>query len=400
MKRLLSFHCPAVWPPVWAIAVFGFIYGVLTGGVWLMQVRMGNAPVNISNMEDIKSLYGIISGVAAVIYCLYRLVRFHPAGNGRYAAWLGLSPWTCNEPLPLGPIHPVWQDVALIGFLMALARWHTHINASVPLLSFALTYLIVLTILLARTRQWPAFLGAAFLWPTFILPGVAGWPGVILGFFLILAIWQGYRNSLRTFPWPFLSNANRTNPATSGKSALNIEIRLDAFGGELSSLGWPYLALSPKIKRRAISNSTSFFVSALVGWWAYCIIKSSGMEALPWLILIVGLVAALLRLAIYCVNVAPPFNVWGRMVSGRIVLPGFDKVFLTPLAVVLLGVVAGMVVQHSGSWYAASESCGLALLSFVLLAGGPTLRAWILTGQLRFRPGSSNSSGSQVLRRV
>jgi hypothetical protein len=399
MKRPLPFHSPAVWPPVPLVALFFIIYAVLTGGLWLMQIRVGKVGLVFSDMQEIKNIYMVILGGAAVIHALYRLWRFHPACNQPYAAWLRLSPWTSDKPLPLGPVHPVWQDAVVIGILTAIAKWHARVNPALPVVAFGLTYLIVMTILLAVTRQWPFFLTLGFLWPAFMLPSVAGWPAIVLGVALILVLWQGHRKSLQAFPWQFLSNANTTKAAAGGKSALNAEIRLDGFDNDFY-LGWPYLVLSPKTKRRSIPSSTSFFLSALAGWWTFCVIKSSEMASLPGLILAFALVAALFRLVIYCSGVAPPFNVLGRFASGRIVLPGFDQVFLTPLAVVFLGIVGGIIIRHSGSWYPAAEACVIALLMFVLFTGGPTLGNWILTGRLRIRPAPGFRANNQMLRRV
>jgi hypothetical protein len=125
----------------------------------------------------------MILGAAAVIYALYRLVRFHPACNRPYAAWLRLSPWTSARPLPLGPVHPAWQDAVVIGVLTAMAQWLAHADPALPVVAFGLTWLIGMTILLAVTRIWSAFLVLGFLWPALILPGVAGGPDamIILG---------------------------------------------------------------------------------------------------------------------------------------------------------------------------------------------------------------------------
>ena len=223
---------------------------------------------------------------------------------------------------------------------------------------------------------------------------------MVLVVLLILVIRNGNRKSLQAFPWRFLSNADRIAAAALGKSGLNTEIRVDGVSGGPTYLGWPYLVLSPKIERRPIPTSTSFFMSALAGWWTYCVIKSSAMESLPGLVLAFASVAAAMRLLIYCARVAPPFNVWGRIASRQFVLPGFDKVFLTPLAVILMGVVGGMIIRRSGLWYPVAESCVIGLLWFVLFTGGPTLRNWILTGQLRFRAGPAYRSNNQMLRPV
>jgi len=158
--------------------------------------------------------------------------------------------------------------------------------------------------------------------------------------------------------------------------------------------------LSPKYEDKTISTSTSLAVSALVGWWTFCIIVNSKGEPLPGLVVAFAVAAATVRWLIYCAGVTPPFSVWGRIASRRLILPGFDRVFLTPLAVILVGIMGGVIVRHAGAWYPVAESCATTILWFVLLSGGPTLRNWMLTGQFRFRPSPAVRGNNQMLRRV
>jgi len=225
MKHRWPFHCPTVWPPTILVALFFVVYGLLTSGLWFLQLRFVTVAGDLSGLPEIKQLHQVILGGAAFIYAVYRLARFHPACHWTYAAWLKLSPWTPNQPLPLGPVHPVWQDAAVIGVLTAIAEWHAHVDPALPAVAFGLSYLIVMTGLLAMTRQWPAFLMLGFLWPALMLPDVEGWPGVVLLVAIVLVIWLGHRRSLRAFPWPFLDQPNRLK-APGGKSDLKIEIRV------------------------------------------------------------------------------------------------------------------------------------------------------------------------------
>jgi len=282
-----------------------------------------------------------------------------------------------------------------------MAQWLAHVDPTLPVVAFGLTWLVGMTIIMAITRTWPAFLALGFLWPALILPGVAGWPGMMIIVGLILIILLGHRRSLQSFPWPFLSNANPLAAVASGRSGQNVEIRIEGVEVAPSYLGWPNLVLSPKIRDRSIADSTSFCLSALAGWWLYCVIECSEMDSStgPGLVFVFAFVAALLRLALYCSNVGPPFSVLGRLASGQLIQPGFDQVFLTPLAVILTGIAGGMVVKHSGSWYASATSCVFALLWLLLFIGGPTRQSWILTGRLRFRT-PANQANSQRLRRI
>ena len=76
----------------------------------------------------------------------------------------------------------------------------------------------------------------------------------------------------------------------------------------------------------------------------------------------------------------------GRFASGRLVVAGFDRVFLTPLGAILLAALGGALMRRMGAEpQAAAGACVVGLLWFLLLAGRPSLRNWLLTGQHRYR---------------
>jgi len=78
-------------------------------------------------------------------------------------------------------------------------------------------------------------------------------------------------------------------------------------------------------------------------------------------------------------------------------VPGYDRVLLTPLAVVLVGIVGSVIIKRSGHWYPEAQSCAIAAVVWVLLCGAPTQRRWLLTGQHRLNPRRQNR---QMLRPV
>jgi hypothetical protein len=327
------------------------------------------------------------------------LGRFHPACNRAYAAWLKLTPWTAAKPLPLGPIHPVWQDAAVIGLLSAIAHWHAHTDPLWPVIAFVSVYLAGMTILLGVTRRWWHFLALGFLWPSLMLPVMAGTPGIIIVAAIIGVIWHGHLQSLKAFPWVFIKDASpAANPTSLGEVRINVDFTPTSGGP--SALGWPLTLLSPKIKTPSVSNRTNLALSLLIGWWSYCLIIASQMVPVSELMVLFAMLAAIFRLAVYGSSVATPFNFWGRMATGRIIVPGFDRVFVTPLAVALLSVITAIIVERSGHWYPVTESCAIAAIWYLLFGGGPSLRNWILTGQLRLRPPARTNANKRMFRPV
>src|SRR5689334_8276086 len=106
MKRPIPFHSNAVWPPLFLTMSFVVIYSVIILAIWLINAASPYLGEDIANLEEFVIIRtGLLAGAAGA-YAIYRIWRFHPACNHAYAAWLKLSPWTANRPLPLGPVHP------------------------------------------------------------------------------------------------------------------------------------------------------------------------------------------------------------------------------------------------------------------------------------------------------
>ena len=132
MKRRFPFHSNTVWPSGWMIFFFAAIYGILESGLWLLGIATPGS-LDVSDVPDVKNIRTTILVIATIAYAFHRLWRFHPACNQAYAAWLKSTPWTANKPLPLGPVHWVWQDAVVLGTLTAIAIWHAGVRPALLL---------------------------------------------------------------------------------------------------------------------------------------------------------------------------------------------------------------------------------------------------------------------------
>jgi hypothetical protein len=390
MKFFRAFHSRAAWPPTVAVALFVILYAMLAGTIWAIERLAPNGQDALAELPELARTRTILLITAAGAFAIYRLARFHPVWNRGYAAWLRLSPWTAERPLPLGPVHLVWQDLVVLGLLTAIAAGHKDADLYEPVAAFVLVYLVGWSVTLAFTRTWASCLWLGFLWPALLLPVArTPWAATVLVLALVGVLWHGHRVALRSFPWPSVRSPTRSDAAPAA-SGLQVEVRIPGLSDTpavqaTTNVGWPYSALSPKVGSKPIPTAVSLSLSLLLGWWLFCIVLGFDFPPGGELVLLFALVAALLRLGIYCSGLQPPFSLAGRLSSGRLVLPGYDQVFLTPAAVGLLGLVGTVLIKRSGAWYALTESGVLALVSFVLLAGGPTLRNWHLTGHHRYR---------------
>lgn len=394
MKRPLPFHSNNVWPPLIGLVPFVVIYGILLGSIRLIRFFTGIPAGVIDNFEEVRNMETGFLGTAAGVYAIYRVWRFHPRLNFFYLSWLRLTPWTAAKPLPLGPVHPVWQDVVVIGVLTAIVKWQLHGNALVPLIAFGSVYIVLMTGVLMSTRRWPECVLLGFLGPALLLPQLTEVGFGLLVAAIIVVIVFGHRRSLRAFPW-----TTRDQPMKPPVSILRKEIQPVNATGTPAHVGWPMTALGPKIKPTSISTQSAIWLSALFGWWCYCCIERDTEEWPPEIMILFVLMAGALRFAVYCSYVATPFNIWGRIASGRLIVPGFDKVFLAPLAALLISVVGAIIVHHSRGWHTATEAVVIGLSSFAILNGGPSRKNWVLTGYMRFKP-PRQTSQRVLLRQV
>lgn len=401
MRHHLTMYSRAVWPPVWAVGFFVGCYVVLDVALWLIARLATHSSSDFAIPEQLKWRLAILS-TGAALYALYRLWRFHPRLNGGYSAWLASTPWRWEKPLPLGPIHPVWQDAVVLGVLTAAARWHANADPWIPVAVFAITYLLMMTLLLLATRTWVAAMVSGFLWPTLILPEIRGWPSLCAVAGLAAVIFYGHRKSLKAFPWRRVEDGLEAMRRSRNKSALDREIRIELGSTQTAgaaSLGWPYQWLSPKLTVRRVPAATRFACALLGGWWTYCIVHAADGRFTPGIILLAAGIGALSRVVRYCSGLRPPFNIRGRLVSGRLLIPGYDRVLVTPAATILAAIVGEIIVRSSGSWNVAAGASVLTAMAFLLLSGGPSLQNWLLTGHHRCPP-PSMLSNKQLLRPV
>jgi hypothetical protein len=387
---LRHLHSNAVWPRRHVLVFLAMIYAVMTGSIRLIVHAFPAAMTN-SEAEFLTIRRGMLAGLAG-LYAFYRLFRFHPACNQAYGMWLKLTPWTPNKPLPLGPVHLVWQDGALLGVLLAVGWFDAQVPPIWAAATFGIIYLLGMTILLAFTRAWGFCLLMCFLWPALMLPSVRG-----VGMFVIVAImfnvvWLGHQQSLRLFPWRFLTLANRPT-VTSGLGTVQFNLRIPGLTDmpgttTRPNVGWPLIRLTPKLDQRSVPGAAAVLWSVLMGWWTYCVNAGLQTPSLPELIVVFAILGSILRFVIYCSAVDTPFSLAARITTGRLILPGFDRVFVTPLAAVIASLIGAVLIRHSGSHYLAVESALVGLIWLVLLSGKPTLSNWLLTGYHRYRPPS------------
>ena len=111
-------------------------------------------------------------------------------------------------------------------------------------------------------------------------------------------------------------------------------------------------------------------------------------EFLPYgFIVIITVSCSIFRVLIYIGGYLPPISLFGRLFTGRLIIPDYDKVFWAPLCTLFTGIFLPVILNRIGvPRYLCIEITIFAVLSLTLMLP-PKLETWKLTGSHRiFKP--------------
>ena len=140
------------------LALFLAIYVVLEGGVWLLfwtfDVRLYSPALERLFLLKLHFTRDFVLLLTATVYGLFRVWAFHPACRRSYREFLLSTPWTRDQPLPLGPVQLVMQDAIVIGVLFLLGSYLPFLPPSYLVVAACTSYLLALSATLAAARLW------------------------------------------------------------------------------------------------------------------------------------------------------------------------------------------------------------------------------------------------------
>jgi hypothetical protein len=112
--------------------------------------------------------------------------------------------------------------------------------------------------------------------------------------------------------------------------------------------------------------------------------EAAGFALLGWLLCGFSVLA---RLSAYCISYRPPISLFGRLATGRWIIPGYDRALVAPIGGLLIWwwlAPALSEVLHVPTAIGLSISLTLALLA--VLVPGPSYRDWVLASPCRMVP--------------
>lgn len=339
------------------------------------------------------------------LYGGYRVTR-HPVLNNRYWAFLATTPWRAGMPLPLGPVELVWQDLLMMAILYGLTFTSTAGHPAYPLLAMLVPYLLIVAIALAATKRAETLTVLLVTFPLSWYVWDRPWLLVAMAMGLCLIAMHYLRLSWLTFPWDLgdrkpEKQRSRVSRPGGGTSPRPIQ------------LAWPFSRLNACNPRPDVTNAEAAVVALLIGWYLlsalHCFLpelhslphhfKAAVVISLP--ALFFSLIFAGMRLLGYLPWTAPPLSLLARLVHGRLILPGYDRIFVAPLIITLVGPLTVGVLHWAGVYLPLTLAIATAIVVFLLLRLPPSPRNWRLTGQYRMvvpaqrRTGRSGSSAER-----
>lgn len=382
-----------VWPPWPYLVASAIALGLIESvHVWLdVRARwFGPAHFTIAPLRD-----GILF-VLAVMYAGYRVAAFHPMLLPDYREWLMRTPWRWPRPLPFGPVHLVSQDLSLLGVLISIQQFGGVFSPHAVPLAFLVTYTAGIAVATWRTGAcgWAYFVAALLGIPLVLCMRPV--ESLLAALVATVIAFIATQVTLARFPW--------TGPAwVMHGDARSMKEAQERKVSEL--IGWPWNQMAPVSPRLRIPRFDAISLSLLGGWLFWVVgelfveIQFGGnrlgnnqragvaqflmSKGIFWTMMVI----VIRRIAIYIYGRRPPLTLFGRMFTGRWIIPSYDQILLAPIMVVVLASAGGTLVWWPGN-PAPLATAGVveAVLLLVGLTAGPSLEAWRLTASHRVVP--------------
>src|ERR1043166_2955746 len=388
-------HLRLVMPRGWILGLFAFMYLMLEGILLLIET-WDPSLIDITNFRNNLVL------IACLLYGIHRVLSFHPVFQTPYRKWLELTPWTSRLPLPVGPIHLVWQDFVVLLGAEVLLQGDVKTLWVEPARLLLAGYLVFCLVALSGTSQRVIAYALAFglglvtrLWTTPVGAYPQPIPSLVAELTLYGLAYAGIRRSLATFPWELAfwekaKTASAWNQPVFGETTSQAEW-----------VGWPFNRLQPKLPSMMIRYSDGSLVSLLAGWWLYAVVslvesESDRAEMFEIFYSMITGAAVIGRFLIYRAGHAAPIGFWGRVLTLRWIIPRHDQIYLVPFCAVLVAIAALYWVKKLEM---PSDICGpisLTLTLIVILNMGPSLARWRFAGACRLTPGLQSSVYSKL----
>jgi hypothetical protein len=320
-------------------------------------------------------------------YGAYRGLAFHPVLNDSYYDWLSGTPWTRTQPLPLGPIWLVPQDALFVGLLVLLSLHQPAALPAVLPLTFLGSFIAASTLAQAWTGPtWSVYVLLAGLIAvmraSIVSPGLGLLAALPLAGLLFAVQWL----ALAQFPWTQRLARIRSHVLQNEVVRQTHKFRAPAGESPLREIQWlwPLNRLAADLRPPLLTRLDHGLLNLLTGLLVYTLAvpvpdHPDFEQFVRMACLVTAGGAAAIRLVSYVKVHRPPFGILGRWATGQWIIPGYDVVFLTPLATLATGASVHFALHRLDVPPAVTLGVSLTAILLVALLGGPERRKWQLT---------------------
>jgi len=416
-----------LWSPLWLLSLASLVaspigIAYLTG--WF-----------IPGFEQVMLMaIGCLPFILAIALAADRVVGRHPYTDRDYRNWLAQTPWSYGDPLPKGSFHPKWLDIITLVFLAGYAylcftlAGDLEVEAVIPLAPwmacpavFALAILTYLICLYSTISEDPATTRLVMvLIPLCVYPHLNPWIGISVIGLIYLVILIGVRRTLGRFPW------NRRDWTESPRETFLRNL------SQSGLLGWPYRPIGPALPKSPRFTPSRALACSLVGaWWVFAsahlgemffintldaaglslsdlndsnqhagIDPDRALRVLKWIFLGFTALLAASRLTDALTEARAPINLAGRFATRRLILPGYDVIFLPPAVIILLvwGLTEVLWYLRPTPYALMPAACTFVLLLLVTYPS-PWRETWRYTGHFSPRNRGGPGQSEQAQRR-
>lgn len=356
---------------VFHIVVLVALFFALHIGGWLLAWNFRVRPEDLPSKDG--AAFALLAACYFAIAVCGRVAAWHPAHNAEYRKWLRTTPWDVSVELPMSDVMVRWSDVVSILFAMSISFFfHPVVPLVIPVL-VGLAHLLVMVSVFWRTdsRRDTCLFCFAAVFAVLLIPH---WLWLIP----LLIIAEPFKRlaherCLAAFPWD------------------NVEALRDKPKKSKSLLGFHYDGLRADIPTQEKSRTESCVAAVLVSLvclaaMRICQVVDAGQNDLREGMMFAGMLPcvflALSRLWQFKLDYRSPISCWGRLGTGRLLIPEHDRVYLVPLMLIgvgLLNVAAVRLLPLPSLWLAV----GLGIAFWIYRTGKPSLIEWKLTGPVR-----------------
>jgi hypothetical protein len=352
-------------PNAYLILITAVLY-LLTYIFDYFAAKTGSPPA-----EETAAIRFFLLSVFALFHGWLRLYCFHPLTNTKYKEFLCVSPWSIDKGLPGGSFLLNLSDFLVLGFVMLLTFTNFPHLILTPAICFFCTYLLLFWLIFWLHRQKAAVILIPLLAPFTLFP--YRHPALVLFVLIVLyviCVWESYRY-FKKFPW------NTEYWESDPIKAIRYKTIIQRV------IGWPQLIINAYRYQKSFTIPSAFLTSFIISWWFFALLWTSDLIAMKAILFEISWLAAFMRLSAYINPYRPPISLFGRFSAGRIIIPRYDIIFVAPVCILLIGLLAPYFL----CWFGIDEiwclEITIFLIFFIAFAMPPKLQKFNLTGHHR-----------------